>query len=86
VERPRFGSASYPRSSEPHALDPERLYLEGRFGSDVCEGLARRGHVVSAWEDWDWVSGGVCAVVRHVASGVLEGAADPRRPTGIAGR
>ncbi|WP_108662889.1 gamma-glutamyltransferase family protein [Acuticoccus kandeliae] len=83
VEAPRFGSVSYPRSSEPHAFDPGLLQLEGRISDSTADALADLGHDVKRWPDWEWVSGAVCAIVAE--PGRMEGAADPRRPSGVAG-
>lgn len=85
IEAPRFGSMSYPRSSEPHGYDPGLLKLEARIPAGVGEALAALGHTVEAWPDWEYASGAVCAVFADEAEGVLEGASDPRRPTGVAG-
>ena len=86
VEAPRFGSVSYPRSSEPHAYDPGRLHLESRIAPETAEALAALGHDVKMWPDWEYAAGAVCTVVADSRTGVMEGGADPRRPSGIAGR
>ncbi len=86
VEQPRFGSASYPRSSEPHSYDPDLLYVENRISPDTISALRAKGHDAKAWPAWEWVSGAVCAIVAQAnGSGLIEGASDPRRPTGVAG-
>jgi gamma-glutamyltranspeptidase/glutathione hydrolase len=80
VEAPRFATYSYPSSSEPHAYHPGRLNLESRFDKSVLDQLAKLGHQVASWEELDWRGGAVCAVRVNRDNGLLEGAADPRRP------
>jgi gamma-glutamyltranspeptidase/glutathione hydrolase len=79
-EAPRFATYSYPASSEPHAYHPGRLNLEKRIPEATGEALARLGHKVAWWPDIAWQAGAVCALRRDEETGVLEGAADPRRP------
>ena len=79
-EAPRFATYSFPSSSEPHAYHPGRLNLEKRIPESVGDALASRGHEVAWWPDIDWRAGAVCAVRRNEETGILEGAADPRRP------
>jgi gamma-glutamyltranspeptidase/glutathione hydrolase len=80
VEAPRFATYSFPSSSEPHAYHPGRLSLESRFEPRVLEQLTQLGHRVSRWDELEWRAGAVCAVRVNRANGLLEGAADPRRP------
>ena len=79
VENPRFATFSFPRSSEPHPYSPDLLQLEGRISNSTAGELAARGHDVALWPDWDWHAGAVCALLFDTATGILEGAADPRR-------
>jgi gamma-glutamyltranspeptidase/glutathione hydrolase len=85
VEAPRFASFSFPGSSDPHTYAPGRLALERRFPDEIAASLAARGHTVDWWEPWDWRAGCVCAIVKDAATGMLEGAADVRRPGGVRG-
>ena len=85
VEQPRFASFSYPRSSEPHSYSPGELRLESRIDAGVADELAGRGHVLKPWKDWEYPAGAVCTIVADRETGMLEGASDPRRPTGVAG-
>ena len=85
VEEPRFATVSFPRSSEPHAYSPGRLHLEGRIAEGTRDALAGLGHEVVAWPDWEWLAGEVCAIMADARTGIMEGAADPRRPSGVAG-
>jgi gamma-glutamyltranspeptidase / glutathione hydrolase len=78
-EAPRFASYSYPASSEPHAYHAGRLNLEARIARETADDLAQRGHKIAWWPEIEWRAGAVCLVRRNDA-GVLESAADPRRP------
>jgi gamma-glutamyltranspeptidase/glutathione hydrolase len=80
VEAPRSASYSFPSSFEPHEYHPGRLNLEGRIRRAVGDELAGFGHGVQWWPDWTWLAGGVCTIVADRKSGLLAGAADPRRP------
>lgn len=85
VEAPRFATYSFPDSFEPHAYHPGRLNLEARFEEGQMEVLAELGHDVVGWPDFAWRAGAVC-FARKTPSGVLEAAADPRRPAYAIGR
>lgn len=85
VEQPRFASASFPNSSEPHAYHPSRLELELRFPETTATELQALGHDVHWWEPHDWRAGAVSVVIQDRISGLLEGAADRRRPGGVCG-
>jgi gamma-glutamyltranspeptidase / glutathione hydrolase len=81
VEAPRFATFSYPRSSAPHSYDPGLLKLEARIDPAIADDLKSRGHDVQHWPEWEWTAGAVCTVLADEQKGVLEGGADPRRPT-----
>ena len=85
VEAPRFATRDFPDSFEPHTRVPGRLNLEGRFPAATLNALAARGHDVEAWPDWTWVAGAMCVVYQDLEHGIIEGAADPRRPASAAG-
>jgi gamma-glutamyltranspeptidase/glutathione hydrolase len=85
VEAPRFASYSFPDSFEPHAAFPGRLSLEARIGQETAAALAALGHDVAPWPDFTWRAGAVC-LARRRAGGILEAAADPRRPAYALGR
>jgi gamma-glutamyltranspeptidase/glutathione hydrolase len=85
VEAPRFASYSFPDSFEPHAAFPGRLSLEGRIGQETAAALQALGHDVAPWPDFTWRAGAVC-LARRRAGGLLEAAADPRRPAYALGR
>ncbi|HET7877095.1 MAG TPA: gamma-glutamyltransferase family protein [Methylomirabilota bacterium] len=78
VEAPRVATRSFPDSFWPHAYFPGRLDVEQRMPAETRAALARLGHEVSEWTDWDWRAGAVCAVVCG-PDGVRLAAADPRR-------
>ena len=79
VEAPRFASASFPSSFEPHANSPGRLNLEASLASDHGAALARLGHEVETWPEADWQAGSVCVIVADANAGELRAGADHRR-------
>ena len=79
IEAPRFASYSYPSSFAPYDYYPGRLSVEGRFPEPVIADLARRGHQIERWPEWNWLAGAVCAIRSNPARGLLEAGADPRR-------
>jgi gamma-glutamyltranspeptidase/glutathione hydrolase len=81
VEAPRVSTYAFPSSSAPHDYFPGRLALEGRIAQSVRDDLAARGHLVADWPDWTEVAGCVELVRTDPASGLISGAADPRRPS-----
>ena len=80
VEKPRFGSYSFPDSFEPHKYHPGKLMMEPRFNSGQLETLQALGHQAEYWPDWSWQAGAVCMIKSDFKSGVHTGGADPRRP------
>jgi gamma-glutamyltranspeptidase/glutathione hydrolase len=80
VEAPRFATYSFPGSSAPHAYHPGRLNLEARIPKDAGEALSRLGHKIAWWPEVEFRAGAVCAIRVDPQTGVLHGAADPRRP------
>jgi len=79
VEAPRWASFAFPATEDPHPAWPGLLRVEARMDPEVTEGLRRRGHAVEPWPDLAAHAGAVCAIRRDRGSGVLAGAADPRR-------
>ncbi len=79
IESPRFASYSYPSSFAPYDYYPGRLSIEGRFPEEVISDLARRGHQIDRWPEWNWLAGAVCAIRSAPGRGLLEAGADPRR-------
>jgi gamma-glutamyltranspeptidase/glutathione hydrolase len=80
VEAPRVATYAFPSSSAPHDYFPGRLALEGRIAQSVKDDLAARGHLVADWADWTEVAGCVELVRTDPARGLIDAAADPRRP------
>ena len=61
----------------------DTLKIESRFAPALIDELRRRGHEVEPIEAWDERVGHAGALVRH-ASGLIEGAADPRSNGAVA--
>jgi gamma-glutamyltranspeptidase / glutathione hydrolase len=85
VEAPRFATYSFPSSFEPHEELPGRLMVEARIPGTVMDDLNGLGHDARPWPDWTNQAGAVCAVTRQPTTGILQGAADPRRSTHVVG-
>jgi gamma-glutamyltranspeptidase/glutathione hydrolase len=85
VEAPRFASLSFPSSASPHSYAPGRLLVESGLHAQVGEALMSLGHGVELWpdtgNDYFMNVNAACAVLADSSTGVLQGAADPRRPT-----
>ncbi len=79
VEAPRFASYGFPSSFEPHDSHPGRVSLESRIADEVGETLSGWGHDVNWWPEHIYLAGSVCAIGKSEATGILHGAADPRR-------
>jgi gamma-glutamyltranspeptidase/glutathione hydrolase len=78
IEAPRVASRSFPDSFWPHAYAPGKLEAEGRIPGETLAALARLGHGVSAWPDWEWRAGAVCGIYIR-PDGTRMCGADPRR-------
>jgi len=85
VEAPRFATYSFPNSFEPHEELPGRLMVEARIGDKTLGRLNGLGHDARAWPEWTNQAGAICAVSCDPATGVIRGAADPRRSTYVVG-
>jgi len=79
IEAPRFATYSYPSSFAPYEYYPGRLNLEGRIDPATGNELARMGHKVAWWPEWNWLAGAMCAIVADRKTGLMRGGADPRR-------
>jgi gamma-glutamyltranspeptidase/glutathione hydrolase len=79
VEQPRFASYSFPALFFPHGFVPGQVKVEeslaARIGSDL-EGL---GHRLEVWPERHWRSASMCLIRRDLRTGLMSGAADPRR-------
>ncbi|HEY7364658.1 MAG TPA: gamma-glutamyltransferase [Methylomirabilota bacterium] len=78
VEMPRVASRSFPDSFWPHVMSPGKVEVEQRIAAETRAALAGLDHDVSAWPEWEWRAGAVCAV-KVGADGTRWAAADPRR-------
>lgn len=78
IEAPRVASRSFPDSFWPHPSAPGKLEIESRVAAATRRALADLGHDVTAWPDWEWRAGGVCAVQVGPENARWAGA-DPRR-------
>ena len=78
VEAPRWRNAHSPTESNiPHECE-NLLHTESHFASDVREGLESRGHVLEIMDPWG-AAGSEMMIQVDPETGVLQGAADPRR-------
>jgi gamma-glutamyltranspeptidase / glutathione hydrolase len=59
--------------------DDRFVQVEGRVPANVIAGLKARGHQAEAFFNWTMKVGGMQAVAVDPATGVMTGAADPRR-------
>jgi gamma-glutamyltranspeptidase/glutathione hydrolase len=62
-----------------HQANTGNLYVEGHMDPDVIKGLKKIGHGVTVKGEMDFYFGGVQGVSRDPVTGLLHGAADPRR-------
>jgi gamma-glutamyltranspeptidase/glutathione hydrolase len=85
IEQPRFASASFPSSSDPHTYTPRKMSLERRFTDETAGALEAMGHSVGWWREWEYKAGCVCAIMHDTETGMMEGGADVRRPGGVRG-
>lgn len=80
VESPRFCSASFPSSFEPHGYRPGVLQIESGFDAVLGKELTQLGHQIEWLSEQNWTTGGVCMVcIGDPASGTIGAAADSRR-------
>ena len=56
----------------------DTLHIESRFPRATIDELARRGHPLDRWGDWNELAGHANGITIDPASGVLAGGADPR--------
>jgi gamma-glutamyltranspeptidase/glutathione hydrolase len=81
-DMPLLEALDAPRLSARETLP--QVAVEGRFPSATLDELRARGHQLRVYRDFDLFFGGVHAVQRDPATGILTGAADRRRD-GVAG-
>ena len=78
IEAPRVASRSFPDSFWPHSTAAGKLEVERRIPEETRGALAALGHQVTAWPEWEWRAGAVCAVLIG-RGGARHAGADPRR-------
>ena len=78
VEAPRVASRSFADSFWPHPIGLNKVEAERRLPQETRDALAALGHDVTAWPEWEWRAGAVCAV-KAGDDGTRWAAADPRR-------
>jgi gamma-glutamyltranspeptidase/glutathione hydrolase len=76
-----FGLALQDAIEAPRArlFDGKLVQVEGRVPAAVVTALRQRGHDAQSFADWTMKVGGMQAVAVDLATGVMTGAADPRR-------
>jgi gamma-glutamyltranspeptidase/glutathione hydrolase len=79
IEKPRFGTFSYPNSFAPHQYLPGRLCIEKSLDVAFGAKLRAMGHDIEVWQDQAPTAGGVCAIYRDESTHLLHAGADPRR-------
>jgi gamma-glutamyltranspeptidase / glutathione hydrolase len=81
IQHVDFGLDIQTAIEEPRARlqDGQEIMLEDRVPPSVVGGLRQRGHVVGLGPSWTTLAGAVQAVAINPATGILTGAADPRR-------
>src|SRR5262249_29646425 len=55
----------------------DTLHIESRFGAATIDDLARRGHILDRWGEWNELAGHAHGIVIDAAGG-YSGGADPR--------
>ena len=86
VEAPRWASYGVPATEDPHPATPGLVYVEEPLIEKVGPRLQDLGHDPQPWPRQAALSGGVCAIRKDAQTGVLSGAADPRRMSYAMGR
>jgi gamma-glutamyltranspeptidase/glutathione hydrolase len=73
LDMPRFLSGRF------GLLEPrDTLHIEARFPSETIAELARRGHLLDRWADWDETAGHANGITIDAVTGERLGGADPR--------
>lgn len=80
IDAPAFHCEHWPSSFWPRPARPGRVVIEERFGPEVAEALARRGHDVEVGGPW---SEGRLSAAR-LENGLLKAGANPRGMQGYA--
>ena len=85
VEAERIASHNFPDTNDPHDHVPGSLWLQGSLSPATGEALAALGHRIEWYPERGPANtspdiSGVCVIRKDLASGVMTGGADPRRP------
>jgi gamma-glutamyltranspeptidase len=73
LEAPRWLSGRF-GLGEPR----DTLHIEARFPAATIDELARRGHLLDRWGDWNELAGHAHGILVDPANGVRHGGSDPR--------
>jgi gamma-glutamyltranspeptidase/glutathione hydrolase len=73
LEAPRFLSGRF-ALGEPR----DTLHIEARFPAQTINELARRGHPIDRWGDWNEAAGHAHGILIAPEDGVRAGGSDPR--------
>ncbi len=79
IEKPRFGTFSFPNSFAPHEYLPGRLCIEQPLAEPFGEALRKLGHDLEVWPECAPIAAAVCAIRNDPVNGFLHAGADPRR-------
>lgn len=73
LESPRWLSGRF-------ALGEARdtLNIESRFAQSTIDELARRGHIINRWQDWNELAGHAHGIIIDPETGIRIGGSDPR--------
>jgi gamma-glutamyltranspeptidase / glutathione hydrolase len=82
IEAPMFTVTAVAQSFWPREWTPRGVLVEERLGTDVIEGLRRRGHEVTVLGPWSLAR--LTAVERDPVTGLVSAAANPRGAQGYA--
>jgi gamma-glutamyltranspeptidase / glutathione hydrolase len=82
IEAPMFTVTAVAQSFWPREWTPRGVLVEERLGTDVIEGLRRRGHEVTVLGPWSLAR--LTAVERDPGTGLVSAAANPRGAQGYA--
>jgi gamma-glutamyltranspeptidase/glutathione hydrolase len=86
TEQPRWAGYGVPATEDPHPATPGLVYVEEELIARIGPRLRELGHDPKPWPRQAALAGGICAIRRDARSGVLSGAADPRRMSYAMGR
>lgn len=82
LSAPRAYTLEPPGSSAPHLTFPGKVRAEPDLLDDICDGLSKRGHLVSKSDSGRAVTPSICAIELDAQNGVVRAHGDPRRLSG----